>query len=601
MEERNMALTSNKYILNWIDDMAAMTKPDKIVWIDGSEEQAEALRAEACSTGEMVKLNEKLLPNCYLHRTAVNDVARVEGRTFICTKTKEDAGNINNWLEPQECYARLTKLFTGSMTGRTMYVIPYSMGIVGSDFAKYGIELTDSIYVVLNMLIMTRVGVNVLEAIGDSDNYIKGLHSKAQLDENNRYICHFPEDNTIWSVNSGYGGNVLLGKKCFALRIASFLGRKENWMAEHMLILGIDYPNGETKYVCAAFPSACGKTNLAMLIPPEIYRKKGYSVHTVGDDIAWLRIGKDGRLWAVNPENGFFGVAPGTNEKSNPNALATTRRDTIFTNVCHDLDNNTVWWEGLNNDPPKNALNWRGEKWDYTKYDKNDKVGTAGAHPNSRFTAMAKNCPCLSDKFYDPAGVPVSAIIFGGRRAKTAPLVYQSTSWQNGTFVGSIMASETTAAASGAVGVVRRDPMAMRPFVGYNMGDYFRHWLDMGKIIPNAPKIFHVNWFRTDENGNFIWPGFGDNFRVLLWIIKRCEGTIDADLTPIGYIPHAEDIDIEGLEGIDLDTVKGLLSVDKEAWLADVENIKDFYKLVGDSVPAELYDELKGLEERLSK
>ena len=596
-----MALTSNKYILNWIDDMAAMTKPDKIVWIDGSEEQAEALRAEACSTGEMVKLNEKLLPNCYLHRTAVNDVARVEGRTFICTKTKEDAGNINNWLEPQECYARLTKLFTGSMTGRTMYVIPYSMGIVGSDFAKYGIELTDSIYVVLNMLIMTRVGVNVLEAIGDSDNYIKGLHSKAQLDENNRYICHFPEDNTIWSVNSGYGGNVLLGKKCFALRIASFLGRKENWMAEHMLILGIDYPNGETKYVCAAFPSACGKTNLAMLIPPEIYRKKGYSVHTVGDDIAWLRIGKDGRLWAVNPENGFFGVAPGTNEKSNPNALATTRRDTIFTNVCHDLDNNTVWWEGLNNDPPKNALNWRGEKWDYTKYDKNDKVGTAGAHPNSRFTAMAKNCPCLSDKFYDPAGVPVSAIIFGGRRAKTAPLVYQSTSWQNGTFVGSIMASETTAAASGAVGVVRRDPMAMRPFVGYNMGDYFRHWLDMGKIIPNAPKIFHVNWFRTDENGNFIWPGFGDNFRVLLWIIKRCEGTIDADLTPIGYIPHAEDIDIEGLEGIDLDTVKGLLSVDKEAWLADVENIKDFYKLVGDSVPAELYDELKGLEERLSK
>ena len=596
-----MALTSNKYILNWIDDMAAMTKPDKIVWIDGSEEQAEALRAEACSTGEMVKLNEKLLPNCYLHRTAVNDVARVEGRTFICTKTKEDAGNINNWLEPQECYARLTKLFTGSMTGRTMYVIPYSMGIVGSDFAKYGIELTDSIYVVLNMLIMTRVGVNVLEAIGDSDNYIKGLHSKAQLDENNRYICHFPEDNTIWSVNSGYGGNVLLGKKCFALRIASFLGRKENWMAEHMLILGIDYPNGETKYVCAAFPSACGKTNLAMLIPPEIYRKKGYSVHTVGDDIAWLRIGKDGRLWAVNPENGFFGVAPGTNEKSNPNALATTRRDTIFTNVCHDLDNNTVWWEGLNNDPPKNALNWRGEKWDYTKYDKNDKVGTAGAHPNSRFTAMAKNCPCLSDKFYDPAGVPVSAIIFGGRRAKTAPLVYQSTSWQNGTFVGSIMASETTAAASGAVGVVRRDPMAMRPFVGYNMGDYFRHWLDMGKIIPNAPKIFHVNWFRTDENGNFIWPGFGDNFRVLLWIIKRCEGTIDADLTPIGYIPHAEDIDIEGLEGVNLDTVKGLLSVDKEAWLADVENIKDFYKLVGDSVPAELYDELKGLEERLSK
>lgn len=374
-----------------------------------------------------------------------------------------------------------------------MYVIPYSMGIVGSDFAKIGIELTDSIYVVLNMLIMTRAGKQVIDVLdGIGDNFIKGLHARADLDEENRYICHFPEDNTIWSVNSGYGGNVLLGKKCFALRIASYLGRKEGWMAEHMLILGIEYPNGEIKYISAAFPSACGKTNLAMLIPPEFYRKKGYKVWCVGDDIAWLRVGSDGRLWAVNPENGFFGVAPGTNEKSNPNALATTKRDTIFTNVVHDLDNNTVWWEGLNDNPPKNAIDWKGNKWDYTKYDKKDK-STCGAHPNSRFTSMAVNCPCVSEHFNDPAGVPISAIIFGGRRAKTAPLVYQSTSWQNGTFVGSIMASETTAAAAGAVGVVRRDPMAMRPFVGYDMGDYFAHWLEMGSKIPHAPKIFHVN------------------------------------------------------------------------------------------------------------
>ncbi len=592
-------MTNNKYILDWVREMADMTRPDNIVWIDGSEEQAEKLRAEACSTGEMIKLNQELLPGCYLHRTAVNDVARVEGRTFICTSKKEDAGNINNWMDPAECYAKLSKLYTGSMKGRTMYVIPYSMGIVGSEFAKYGIELTDSIYVVLNMLIMTRVGNDVLDAIGDSADYVKGLHSKAELDEENRYICHFPEDNTIWSVNSGYGGNVLLGKKCFALRIASYLGRKENWMAEHMLILGVEYPNGETKYVCAAFPSACGKTNLAMLIPPEIYRKKGYKVHTVGDDIAWLRIGKDGRLWAMNPENGFFGVAPGTNEKSNPNALATTRSDTIFTNVCHNLDDNTVWWEGLDNNPPKNALNWKGEVWDYTKYDKKDKVNTSGAHPNSRFTAKATNCPCLSEEFNNPAGVPISAIVFGGRRARTAPLVYQSTGWQNGTFVGSIMASETTAAAAGAVGVVRRDPMAMRPFVGYNMGDYWRHWLDMGKIIPNPPKIFHVNWFRTDDEGNFIWPGFGDNLRVLDWILARCEDKVDANLTAIGYVPKPEDINIEGLDNVDLDTIKELVSVDKEAWLADIDNIKEFYDLVGDRVPSELREELAALEARL--
>ena len=578
--------------------MAAMTQPDKIVWIDGSEAQAEELRKEACSTGELIKLNEELLPNCYLHRTALNDVARVENRTFICTTKQEDAGNINNWMAPAECYAKLTKLFTGSMKGKTMYVIPYSMGIVGSDFAKYGIELTDSIYVVLNMLIMTRVGNNVLEALGGSPDFIKGLHAKADLDEENRYICHFPEDNTIWSVNSGYGGNVLLGKKCFALRIASYLGRKEGWMAEHMLILGIEFPNGEIKYITAAFPSACGKTNLAMLIPPAIYKNLGYKTWCVGDDIAWLRIGKDGRLWAVNPENGFFGVAPGTNEHSNPNALHTTMRDTIFTNVVHDLDNNTVWWEGLNNNPPKNAIDWKGNKWDYTKYDKHDK-STCGAHPNSRFTASAKNCPCLSAEFNNPAGVPISAIVFGGRRAKTAPLVYQSFNWQHGTFVGSIMASETTAAAAGAVGVVRRDPMAMRPFVGYNMGDYFAHWLEMGKKIPHAPKIFNVNWFRTDDEGNFIWPGFGDNMRVLLWILARCEDKVGAVETAIGYVPKAEDINIEGLDGVTIDTIKDLLSVDVASWKEDCKNIREFYGVIGDHMPKELYEELDALEKRL--
>ena len=592
-------MTNNKYVLSWVNEMAEMTNPAKIVWIDGSEEQADALRAEACSTGEMIKLNEKLLPGCYLHRTAVNDVARVEGRTFICTRKKEDAGNINNWMDPKECYTKLTKLYTGSMTGKTMYVIPYSMSIVGSPFAKYGIELTDSIYVVLNMLIMTRVGNDVLDALGDDTGFIKGLHAKADLDEENRYICHFPEDNTIWSINSGYGGNVLLGKKCFALRIASYLGRKEGWMAEHMLILGIETPEGELKYISAAFPSACGKTNLAMLIPPEIYKKKGYKVWCVGDDIAWLRVGEDGRLWAVNPENGFFGVAPGTNSKSNPNALATTQRDTIFTNVVNDLDNNTVWWEGLNDNPPSNAIDWRGNKWDISMYNKNDK-STCGAHPNSRFTAKATNCPCLSSEFNNPKGVPISAIVFGGRRAKTAPLVYQSTSWQNGTFVGSIMASETTAAASGAVGVVRRDPMAMRPFTGYDMGDYFGHWLEMGKNIPNPPKIFHVNWFRTDADGHFIWPGFGDNMRVLLWILARCEGKVDARETAIGYVPYAKDINIEGLD-ITEDTVNELLSVDNEAWLADVENIKEFYDMIGGTVPCELREELSALKARLSK
>ena len=595
----NTNVTSNKFVNAWIAEMADMVKPSDIILIDGSEEQAEALRKQALASGELIKLNQEKLPNCYLHRTAVNDVARVENRTFICTSKKEDAGNINNWMDPKECYAKLSKLFAGSYKGKPMYVIPYSMSVVGSDFAKYGIELTDSIYVVLNMLIMTRVGKNVLEALGDSDNFIKGLHACADVDEANRYICHFPEDNTIWSVNSAYGGNVLLGKKCFALRIASYLGRKEGWMAEHMLILGIENPEGEIKYITAAFPSACGKTNLAMLIPPEIYKKKGYKTWCVGDDIAWLRVGKDGRLWAVNPENGFFGVAPGTNEHSNPNALHTAMRDTIFTNVAHNLDDNTVWWEGLNDNLPTNCIDWKGNKWDPSKYDKKDKT-TCAAHPNSRFTAKATNCPCLSDKFNDPAGVPVTAIVFGGRRAKTAPLVYQSRDWQHGVFVGSVMASETTAAAAGAVGVVRRDPMAMRPFVGYDMGDYWQHWLDMGKMIANPPKIFHVNWFRTDENGHFIWPGFGDNMRVLMWILARCAGTVGAVDTPIGYVPRPEDIDITGLN-LTLDDLKGLLTVDRELWLEDCKGIREFYHQVGDRVPAVLYDELADLEKRLSE
>ena len=450
-------MTSNKHVLTWLEEMKALCKPDRVVWIDGSDQQLEALRAEACSTGEMHKLNEEKLPGCYLHRTAVNDVARVEGRSFICSRKKEDAGPTNNWMDPKEAYETLGKLFDGSMKGRTMYVIPYSMAHVGSPFAKVGIELTDSIYVVLNMCIMTRVGPEVLEALGDSPDFVKGLHARKDIDENNRYICQFPEDNTIWSVNSGYGGNVLLGKKCFALRIASFQAKNEGWMAEHMLILGIQNPQGETKYICAAFPSACGKTNLAMLIPPEVYAKEGYKAFCVGDDIAWLRIGPDGRLWAVNPEYGFFGVAPGTNAKSNPNALAACSKGTIFTNVVLNLDENTVWWEGLDKNPPKHALDWTGKPWDASS-------GVKGAHPNSRFTAPSKNCPCLSPEFDNPNGVPISAIIFGGRRAKTAPLVYQARDWEHGVFIGASMASETTAAAAGAVGVVRRDPMAMLPF-----------------------------------------------------------------------------------------------------------------------------------------
>ena len=587
-----MALTSNHKVNAWLDEVIALVKPQAVELITGDEAQLQKLRAEAVSTGEFITLNQEKLPGCYLHRSDPNDVARVESRTFICSRKEEDAGPTNNWMDPQEMYAKLRKLYDGAMQGRTMYVIPYSMSIVGSPFAKYGIEVTDSIYVVISMTIMTRVGTEVLDALGTDGDFIKGLHAKANLDPEERYIVQFPEDNTIMSINSGYGGNVLLGKKCFALRIASYLGRKENWMAEHMLILGIQNPQGEIRYVTAAFPSACGKTNLAMLIPPEIYQKKGYKVWCVGDDIAWLRIGPDGRLWAVNPENGFLGVAPGTSQKSNPNALASTSKNTLFTNVVLNKDDNTVWWEGMSKTPPTNAEDWQGRPW-------NGETSTEkGAHPNSRFTAPAKNCPCLSPEFDNPQGVPISAIIFGGRRAKTAPLVYQSRSWQHGVFVGSIMASETTAAATGAVGVLRRDPMAMRPFCGYHMGDYWQHWLDMGQLIPNQPKIFNVNWFRTDDQGNFIWPGFGDNLRVLEWILKRCFDEVDAQETPIGFEPYPQDINLEGTD-VSLDTLTGLLSVDKALWKEDVQNIEEFYKPFGDKLPAALKDELETLKKNL--
>ncbi len=590
-------LTKNPNVIKWVDEVIALCKPDQVVWIDGSEEQLNALREEAIQTGEMIKLNQEELPGCLYHRTLPNDVARVEARTFICSRKEEDAGPTNNWCDPKEMYAKLTPMYDGVMKGRTMYVIPYSMGPIGSPLAKVGVEVTDSIYVVLNMDIMTRMGKQAFENLGETSNdFVRGLHSKANVDPDNRYIVQFPEDNTIWSINSAYGGNVLLGKKCFALRIASYQGKNEGWMAEHMLILGLENPQGEVTYVSAAFPSACGKTNLAMLVPPEVYRKQGYKVWTVGDDIAWLKPGKDGRLYAINPENGFFGVAPGTNMKSNPNALASTKKNTIFTNVALNNDNNTVWWEGLDKNPPENATEWtgivtNGKEW--------TAEGKKLAHPNSRFTAPAENCPCISPEFNNPEGVPITAMIFGGRRAKTAPLVYQSFDWTHGVFVGSTMASETTAAATGAVGVVRRDPMAMRPFCGYHMGDYFQHWLDMGeKLGDKAPKIFNVNWFRTDDEGHFIWPGFGDNLRVLMWIVDRCKGTADAVETAIGYEPKPEDINIEGLD-IDLDTVKGLLSVDKDVWEQEVAEIEEHYKQFGDKLPKELAEELKKLKARV--
>ena len=584
-------MTNNKAVLTWLEEMKALTNPDQVIWYTGSAEQKAELTKQAVAEGTLIELNQEKLPGCYLHRTKENDVARVEDRTFICTTNKEDAGPINNWMAPADAYKMLGDLYKDSMKGKTMYVVPFIMGVPGSPFAKVGIELTDSIYVVLNMDIMTRAGNVALEELGDSSDFTKCLHASKDINADERYIVHFPEDNTIWSINSNYGGNVLLGKKCLALRIASYLGKQEGWMAEHMLILGLENPKGEKHYIAAAFPSACGKTNLAMLIPP----LSGYKVTTVGDDIAWLRVGEDGRLWAVNPEAGFFGVAPGTSSKTNKNALETTMSNTIFTNVALKPDG-TVWWEGMDGDVPEECIDWKGNPW--TK--EMGEQGVKAAHPNSRFTAPAAQCPCISPEFNSPAGVPISAIVFGGRRAKTAPLVYQSFNWQHGVFVGATMASETTAAAAGAVGVIRRDPMAMRPFTGYHMGDYFKHWLEMGKKIPNAPKIFHVNWFKQNDQGKFIWPGFGDNLRVLNWILDRCDGKVDATETAIGYLPKAEDLDVSGLNLSD-EVMAELLSVDKEAWLEDVANQKEFFAPLGDRMPAELKEEQAALEARLSK
>ena len=591
-----MALTSNQHVLDWVKEMEELMTPDKTIWIDGSEGQLRALREQAFATGELTELNQEELPGCVLHHTAKNDVARVEDRTFICTSNKADDCMMVNWMDPNEMKAKLLPLYKNVMAGRTMYVIPYCMGPIGSPFSKVGVEVTDSIYVVLNMDIMTRVGVKALRQLGDSNDFVRGQHARADIDPENRYIVQFPEDNAIWSINSGYGGNVLLGKKCFALRIASYQGYKEGWMAEHMLILGIEDPQGNVDYITAAFPSACGKTNLAMLIPPEVYAKQGYKVWTVGDDIAWMHIGDDGRLYAINPENGFFGVAPGTNEKSNPNALHTTMKGTIFTNVAHNLENNTVWWEGLDKNPPTNAIDWKGNPWNGQTSDEK------GAHPNSRFTAPAKNCPCISPEFENPQGVPISAFIFGGRRAKLTPLVYQSKSWNHGVFVGSVMGSETTAAATGAVGVIRRDPMAMLPFCGYNMGDYWKHWIEIGQTLDpdKAPKIFNVNWFRKDDEGNFLWPGFGDNMRVLDWIVDRCEGKVDAQETAIGYLPYAKDINLDGLDMTE-EQLDKILDVDKDAWEEELKGVEELYAKFGDHLPKELADELATVKANLEK
>ena len=610
-------LTKNPNVIKWVDEMVALTKPDQVVWIDGSKEQLAELTDEVCSLPDgnkdkMYRLNPEKLPGCLYHRTLPNDVARVEDRTFICCREKKDAGPTNNWMDPKEMKAMLTPMYDGVMKGRTMYVIPYSMGPIGSSLAKVGVELTDSIYVVLNMNIMTRMGADAFKNLGDTSNdFVRGLHSKADVNPEKRYIVQFPEENTIWSINSAYGGNVLLGKKCFALRIASYQGKNEGWMAEHMLILGVKKPDGEMRYITAAFPSACGKTNLAMLIPPAVYKEQGYEVYTVGDDIAWMKPGKDGRLYAINPENGFFGVAPGTNAKSNYNALASTMKNTIFTNVALNNADNTVWWEGLDKNPPVDATEWKGAKVNGPEFTSETDPATGKnkklAHPNSRFTAPAVNCPCVSPEFNNPDGVPVSAIIFGGRRASTTPLVYQSFDWVHGTYMGSAVSSETTAAATGAVGVLRHDPMAMKPFIGYNVGDYWAHWLEMGeKLGDKAPKIFNVNWFKQDENGNFIWPGFGDNMRVLDWIIKRCEGKVDAVETPIGFLPKKGDINLKGIEDeVTSEVEDKLLAVDVDLWKKEIAEMRRYYnddiKAKGGNIPQALYDELDKIEARLNK
>ena len=594
----NKIKLKHKKLQEWVNQCAHLCRPDKIVLIDGSKAQKKQLQEEAFYTGELIKLNQKELPGSVYHRTDPNDVARTEKLTFICTRKKKDAGPTNNWLSPKAAYKRGSKLFKNSMRDRTMYVIPFSMGPVGSPFSKIGVELTDSIYVVLNMLIMTRVGTDVLNTLGKNGIFTKCLHGKADLDIKKRMIAHFPEDNAIWSVNSGYGGNVLLGKKCLALRIASHTAHKEGWLAEHMLILGIEKPDGHIEYIAGAFPSACGKTNLAMIIPPEGLKHKGYRVWTVGDDIAWMRVDSDGRLWAINPESGFFGVLPGTNSKTNPNAMKTMQKNSIYTNVLFKPDK-TVWWEDGEGQAPKTGLDWIGRPWKPGLKDKNGNL-VKGAHPNARFTAPISQCPSASYRLDHHHGVPISAIIFGGRRATLLPLVFESFNWNHGVYLGSTMASERTAAQYGKQGEVRRDPMAMIPFCGYNMGDYFKHWLKIGASMKNPPKIFHVNWFKRNKAGKFIWPGFNENLRVLNWIIDRCEKNASAKETPLGYIPRYEDIDFAGL---DFDKAKWdeLFEINKKLWQGEIKEQAMFYKKFGNNLPKQLKSEQKAFENRIKR
>jgi len=591
------AMSKHKALNQWVKECAELCKPDRVVWCDGSEKEKVRLEKEAIKTGELVLLNQKKLPGCVYHRTALNDVARTEHLTYICTNNKRDAGPNNNWMSPEEGYKRAGEIFKNSMRGRTMYVMPFSMGPVGSPFSKIGVQLTDSIYVVLNMRIMTRMGQPTLDYLEKTEgDFTRCLHSKADLDVNRRLILHFPEDNTIWSVGSGYGGNALLGKKCLSLRIASWLGRTESWMAEHMLIMGIEDPTGYIAYIAAAFPSACGKTNLAMLPPPPGLKRKGYRIWTVGDDIAWMRIDTDGKLWAINPEYGLFGVAPGTNSKTNPNIMAAIQKNTIYANVLLKKDK-TVWWEGGDGVVPEAGIDWRGKPWKPGQLDENC-APILGAHPNSRFTVPIQQVPCVTNRIEHHHGVPIAAIIFGGRRARLAPLVYEAFNWQHGVFVGATMASERTAAQFGKLGEVRRDPMAMLPFCGYNMGYYFKHWLEMGRKMTPPPKIFHVNWFKKDEKGDFLWPGFGENLRVLEWIVSRCKEQVEAIETPIGYIPHENDIDLTGLR-IPRENMRELLSINKKDWKQEMVGVKEYFSTFGKDLPKEMEQELKALGKRL--
>ena len=569
--------TCSRAVRDWVKEVALLTRPEAVVWCDGSEAEKERLTRQAVAAGILIELNQSKRPGCYLHRSKPNDVARTEQLTFVCTPREIDAGPTNNWSDPAQTYAKLRGWLDGSMRGRTMYVVPYVLGPLGSPFSKVGIELTDSIYVVLNMRIMTRMGAAALAQLGESANFNRGIHCTLDLNPERRLICHFPQDNTIISVGSGYGGNALLSKKCFALRIASCLARDEGWFAEHTMILGLQSPDGETTYIAAAFPSACGKTNLAMLTPPDKFR--GWKVFTIGDDIAWMHIGPDGGLWAINPENGYFGVAPGTSAKSNLNAMKTVEHDSIFTNVAMTPDGD-VWWEGMDVPAPDGLLDWQGRPWKKGSPDK-------AAHPNSRFTAPMRNNPAWSTHADDPAGVPISAIVFGGRRASTVPLVLESIDWTHGVYIGATMGSETTAAAAGAVGVLRRDPMAMLPFCGYNMGDFFAHWLKMRHAMKKPPRIFMVNWFRKDAAGNFIWPGYGENLRVLKWMIDRIHGRAGGRKTPVGIVPHEEDLDLTGLN-LPANAVRDALAVNPAEWKAELESAEGWFGKLGMTVPEEL-------------